>query len=220
MASDAASRLLISQRLAAKITEISNTLYSTDVTPKDMEPLHHYFSKDIFFKDPWQQGGGIDKYTAGMNAFHSMLNFDFTDFQAAVTLEEKKRGKNYIEGRAMIDGVMHLRQFSWIYTYPLRTILVYKLRVFLDESGNIQVSKKDDINFQIYFHEEMWSFGGIQYFHMLQRSFDFADMIQNLPSFLSIPYSIFRTTFAYGFLAVGKVAQSYQTLVRGPAWSS
>lgn len=157
-----ASHALLAEKIALKITEITKILYNTEVTPKDMIPLHHYFTRDVFFKDPWQQGGGIEKYIAGMNGFHSMLNFDFTDFQAGVTLEPKQRGCNYIEGRAIIDGVMQLRQFSWIYTYPLRTILVYKLRVFLDEStGDVVNTKKDDIPFQIYFHEEMWSFGGI-----------------------------------------------------------
>ena len=158
----AQARSLLAEKIATRITEITNILYNTEVTPQDMEPLHHYFSKDVYFKDPWQQGGGIEKYVAGMNGFHSMLNFDFTDFQAAVTLEEKKRGCNYIEGRAMVDGMMQLRQFSWLYTYPLRTILVYKLRVFLDEgTGDVMHAKKDDIPFQIYFHEEMWSLGGI-----------------------------------------------------------
>jgi hypothetical protein len=46
-----------------------------------------------------------------------------------------------------------------------------------------------------------------------------ADMIQNLPSFVSVPYDIFRTVFAHGFLAASKLAQTYQTIVRGPAWS-
>jgi hypothetical protein len=160
--SHALARSLLAEKIAAKVTEITNILYNTDVTPKDMEPVHHYFTKDVFFKDPWQHGGGIERYIAGMNGFHSMLNFDFTDFQAGVTLEEKKRGCDYIEGRAIIDGMMHLRQFSWIYTYPLRTIIVYKFRVYLDgTTGDIAHAKEDDIPFQIYFHEEMWSIGGI-----------------------------------------------------------
>lgn len=161
-ASHGHARRLLIEKLSTRLTDITKTLYDTDVTPESMHELHHHFADDIFFKDPWQHGGGKDRYVLGLRGFHSMLNFDFTDFQAGVTLEEKKRGKNYIEGKAIIDGIMNLRQFSWIYTYPLRTIIVYKFRLFVDNNfGNVSNTKPEDINFEIYFHEEMWSFGGI-----------------------------------------------------------
>ena len=158
------ARRLLAQKIEAKIAHLSSLLYDTQVTPARLfsEALP-YLADDIYFKDPWQEGGGIDKYKLGMKGFHSMFYFNFDTYQTTVTLEEKKPGYNWLEGRAMIDGTMNLRQFSWLFTYPLRTILVYKFRLFTDSKGfgHVATAKDSDIRFEIYFHEEMWSFGGI-----------------------------------------------------------
>ncbi len=144
------SKILLQHKLATKLSTITNLLYDTEVTPETLvRQVRNHLADDIYFKDPWQEGGGVDRYILGMKGFHAMLNFTFNTYQVGVTLEEKKSGQHFREARAMIDGVMNLQQFSWIYTYPLRTILVYKLRVY------------DDEHFEIYRHEEMWSFGGI-----------------------------------------------------------
>ena len=44
---------------------------------------------------------------------------------------------------------MNLKQFSWIYTYPLRSIFVYEFRLL--NSQNV-----DEPQFEIFRHEEMW----------------------------------------------------------------
>ena len=51
-------------------------------------------------------------------------------------------------GRCIVDGIMNLQQFSWIYTYPLRSIFVYEFRLLSPNT--------DEPQFEIFRHEEMW----------------------------------------------------------------
>jgi len=201
--SESSARLQLARKIEAKIERFNKQFYDTSVPPhriwKEVEP---YIAEDIYFKDPWQVGGGIEKYKLGLRGFHSMFYFDWDTYQTSVFLEEKRPGYNWIEGRAMIDGMMHLRQFSWIYTFPLRTIIVYKFRVYTEDDG-ASTNGKGETRFEIYNHEEMWSFG---------------DMIQGLP-LNSKPYQIFRNCFAAGFLVASSVASWFQATFRGGEWA-
>jgi len=188
------SKLNISvEDIRLKISEISKALYHTSISPKELEQYLPYIADNIYFKDPWQSGGGKDKYKLGMKGFHNMLNFSFEEYQVGVLVDTDSG-----EGRAIIDGRMMLKQFSWIYIYPLRTILRYNFRVRQGE-GN-----EDDAPFQIYFHEEMWSFG---------------DMIENLPVIGKFYDKVFRVAFCYGFLAASYVSTAIAGVLRGPDWA-
>jgi len=76
--------------------------------------------------------------------FHNMFYFTFDGFQLNVKLND-----DGITGRCIVDGIMNLQQFSWIYTYPLRSIFVYEFRLL--NSQNV-----DEPQFEIFRHEEMW----------------------------------------------------------------
>eukprot|EP01113_Clastostelium_recurvatum_P042318 TRINITY_DN6852_c0_g1_i1.p1 TRINITY_DN6852_c0_g1~~TRINITY_DN6852_c0_g1_i1.p1 ORF type:complete len:196 (+),score=48.36 TRINITY_DN6852_c0_g1_i1:111-698(+) len=187
---------IISQ-LENKFRHLTKILYDTDVAPKTLtREVMPYLNKDVFFKDPWQQGGGIDRYTLGMKGFHCMLYFKFDIDQLHVQLNQQKGPGGVREGRVIIDGIMHLRQLSWLFTYPLRTILVYKFRLLPGKPSG------DCPPFEIYFHEEMWSFG---------------DMIQNIP-LVKLPYDMFRSMFASGFLAASRASLWFQNKRRGSEW--
>jgi len=183
--------------LEEKFARITNLLYNTEVPPATLtdEVLPH-LSEDVYFKDPWQVGGGKDRYTLGMKGFHSMFYFDFEIMQLNVSLREDDPRDQFIEGRVVVDGIMNLKQFSWLFTYPLRTILVYKFKL------NKNHKKNGRVHFEIFHHEEMWSFG---------------DMIQNFPLF-SFPYELFRNAFASGFLAASSVSLWFQNHIRGDEW--
>ena len=58
------------------------------------------------------RGRGFDKIRVGLRGFHTAFKFHFDITQLSVQ-----------NGRALIDGVMHLRPFG-SYSYPLRTVLV------------------------------------------------------------------------------------------------
>jgi hypothetical protein len=76
--------------------------------------------------------------------FHNMFYFTFDTFQLNVKLNDDE-----ITGRCIVDGIMNLQQFSWIYTYPLRSIFVYDFRLLNNQNS-------DDPQFEIFRHEEMW----------------------------------------------------------------
>ncbi len=76
--------------------------------------------------------------------FHNMFYFTFDTFQLNVKLND-----DGMTGRCIVDGIMNLQQFSWIYTYPLRSIFVYEFRLL--NSQNV-----DEPQFEIFRHEEMW----------------------------------------------------------------
>ena len=76
-----------------------------------------------------------------------MFHFTFDTFQLHVKLND-----DGTTCRCIVDGIMNLQQFSWIYTYPLRSIFVYEFRLL--NTDNI-----DDPKFEIFRHEEMWYVG-------------------------------------------------------------
>ena len=89
-----------------------------------------------------------------------------------------------LTGRCIVDGIMNLQQFSWIYTYPLRSIFVYEFRLTNTENP-------DDLKFEIFRHEEMWSF---------------ADMIDAIPGVGWAYKNLFRRSFGYFFVGVSALS--------------
>jgi|GEM_PF-1832913 len=167
---------LISQ-LEARFRKVTELLYDTRVPPDVLsEELAPFLAEDIVFVDPWQTGGGRETYRRGAEGFHRMLRFDFDITQLNIQLEEGQE-----QGRAIVDGVMNLRQFSWLYTYPLRTILVYDFTLERSVDGELQP--------RIHFHEEMWSLG---------------DMIAAVPGVSWFYTKLFRPAFSVGFLAASE----------------
>jgi hypothetical protein len=73
-----------------------------------------------------------------------MFHFTFDILQLHVKLND-----DGVTGRCIVDGIMNLQQFAWIYTYPLRSIFVYEFRLLNTQNG-------DDPQFEIFRHEEMW----------------------------------------------------------------
>ena len=168
-----AQRSLIPQ-LEERFRQLTHLLYDTRVPEHVLdEQLAPFLGEDVRFIDPWQTGAGRDTYRRGAAGFHCMLRFDFDITQLNVQLDEGQR-----KGRAIVDGVMNLRQFSWLYTYPLRTILVYDFTLEASEGGALRPV--------IHKHEEMWSLG---------------DMIEAVPGVGWVYAKLFRPAFSRGFLA-------------------
>lgn len=160
--------------LEARFKEVSLLLYDTSVRPERLErEVMPYIADDVLFVDPWQSEGGRQRYRVGLAGFHAMFRFHLSIRQVNVTLNEAEDG-----GSALVDGVMHLRQFAPLLTYPLRTILRYDFTLDGDEP-------------RIFFHEEMWSFG---------------DMIEAVPWLGSWYRRVFRPGFSQGFLVASKFA--------------
>src|SRR4051812_23063610 len=108
--------------LQSTFRKISELLYDTKVPPEVLErDVMPFIADDVVFVDPWQEGGQRDRYRLGLAGFHRMLKFGLELFQVNVTLDEAAG-----TGRAIADGVMQLRLFEPLITYPLRTILVYE----------------------------------------------------------------------------------------------
>jgi hypothetical protein len=85
-----------------------------------------------------------------------MFHFTFDTYQLGVQLRPPSPGTAEgapIEGRCIVDGMMNLQQFSWIYTFPLRTIVIYNFRLL--ENGEDGIGGKEP-RFEIYRQEEMW----------------------------------------------------------------
>lgn len=161
-----------------KFQHLSALLYDTSVTQERLDTeVMPFIDEAVTFKDPWQADSGKARYRAGLGGFHAMFRFVFEFRQVSVSLNSDHSG-----GRAIVDGVMQLKQFSPLFTYPLRTILVYDF-VIPDPS------KPDQ--FLITTHEEMWSFG---------------DMIEAVPLVGRWYARAFRPGFAKGFLAASRVA--------------
>jgi hypothetical protein len=133
-------------QLEREFSTIVQLLYTTSV-PSPLLERHvlPYISKNIIFKDPWQEGSGKELYRLGMKGFHNMFHFTFDTFQINVKLNDD--GKT---GRCIVDGIMNLKQFSWIYTYPLRSILIFGFRL-------LNTQTIDEPQFEIFRHEEIWS---------------------------------------------------------------
>jgi hypothetical protein len=152
-------------------------LYDTSVAPARVdEVIAELLDEGVRFVDPWQTAAGKEKYRLGAAGFHSMFRFDFEIHQAAVEL-----APDGLTGRALVDGVMHLRYVPFI-PYPLRTILVY--RFTLD-------APNDAKRLRIDFHEEMWSLG---------------DMLAAVPGFGFLYSKLFRPAFSVGFLAASHLS--------------
>ncbi|ADO67991.1 hypothetical protein [Stigmatella aurantiaca] len=168
-------------RLEERFRRVTEVLYDTSV-PADVldEEVLPYLAEDIVFTDPWQRGAGIEDYRLGAVGFHLMFSFDFEVYQLNVQLEENQK-----KGRAIVDGVMNLKQFSWLYTYPLRTILVYDFTLDAPAKGGRPQPR-------IHAHEEMWSFG---------------DMIAAVPVAGWFYKNIFRKGFSHGFLAASALSR-------------
>jgi hypothetical protein len=118
-------------QLEREFTTIVQLLYTTSVPSALLErQVLPYIAKNIIFKDPWQEGCGKELYRIGMKGFHNMFHFTFDAFQLNIKLNND--GKT---GRCIVDGIMNLQQFSWIYTYPLRSIIKRLMNLNLKSFG-------------------------------------------------------------------------------------
>lgn len=168
-------RPLLLSRLEERFRWLTVALYDTSVSPAEVDAaIRPYLADDVRFVDPWQTGVGVKTYRLGLAGFHSMFRFHFEPYQVAVTLDAEGRG-----GRCIADGVMHLKQFAPVMTYPLRTILTYEFTV--DDPGDAVAP----VRFRISRHEEMWSVG---------------DMLEAVPVTGLLYAKLFRPAFARGFL--------------------
>jgi hypothetical protein len=173
------------QDLEERFRRMTELLYDTRVPAQMLdEEVVPFMAEDVTFTDPWQRGAGLETYRRGAAGFHCMFSFDFDIYQLNVQLEEGNQ-----KGRAIVDGVMNLRQLSWLYTYPLRTILVYDFT--LQRSGG-------EVRPLVHAHEEMWSLG---------------DMIAAVPLVGWVYTKLFRKGFSHGFLAASALCRR----MRGPA---
>lgn len=155
-----------------RIRQLTLLLYDTRVPPAQVdEEVAPHLAPGVRFTDPWQQAAGRAKYRLGLAGFHQMLRFDFEVAHVHVQLDAAGR-----TARAVVDGVNQLRLFEPLVTYPLRTILVYDLRVTDPKAGRFVITS----------HEELWSL---------------ADMLAALPLLGEVYTKLFRPGFAWGFLA-------------------
>lgn len=156
--------------LERRFTEMTHLLYTTKIPVGELrEKVYPHLAPTITFKDPWIRGSGLAQFWTGLRGFHAIIRFDFDIAQLAVQLNERGDG-----GRVLVDGVMNLNQLV-VYTYPLRTQLVYEFT--LSPEGD---------SFQITSLEEMWSFG---------------DLFQNLPG-VGLAYEAFRWSWGAFFTGV------------------
>lgn len=170
------TRSALVARLEERFRWLTVALYDTSVPPTEVDAaIRPYLDERIRFVDPWQTESGVGKYRLGLAGFHTMFRFHFELMQLAVTVDADGR-----TGRCIADGVMHLKQFAPLLTYPLRTILTYEFTV--DDAGD----DARPVAFRIHRHEEMWSFG---------------DMLAAVPVTGLLYAKLFRPAFARGFLA-------------------
>jgi len=166
--------------LEERFQRLTDLLYDTSVSPADLDrEIAPSLADDVRFVDPWQAEAGREKYRLGAAGFHSMFRFHFETYQLTVDLDAEGR-----RGRALVDGVMHLRPFRRLPSYPLRTILAYEFEVTDPDAPR-------GPEFLIHHHEEMWSLG---------------DMIQALPGIGWVYERLFRPTFSRGFLAASALS--------------
>jgi hypothetical protein len=167
-------RTHVTQTLETQFRELTTLLYDTRIDPAlgdaAVAPL---LAEQVQFTDPWQQASGRKKYRIGIAGFHAMFRFHLDIAQLNVQLAQDNK-----TARVLVDGVMQLQPLGRIYTYPLRTILVYDLT--LTENGT------PNPTMHIVAHEEMWSL---------------AEMIANVPLGGTVYKRLFRPAFARGFLA-------------------
>lgn len=178
---DAARTHALEQRIRA----LTALLYDTSVPAArlDAEVLPH-LAEDVTFQDPWQSGRGKETYRLGMKGFHALFRFHFDFLQVSVQLNPAGDG-----GRALVDGTMQLEQLAWLYTFPLRTLLVYDF-VLPCPDGPAAAER-----LLITAHEELWSFG---------------DLLEALPLLGRVYAGLFRPAFGVGFVAVSRFASALQ----------
>jgi hypothetical protein len=175
--------------LEARFQHLTDLLYDTRIPPKRLEDeVLPHLTADVTFKDPWQVGAGRDRYAVGMKGFHAMFDFRFEFHQVSVSLDAQAA-----RGRALVDGVMHLRQSSRVFSYPLRTIIRYDFTLASPQGATVPL-------LQITAHEEMWSLG---------------DMIEALPLVGRIYAGAFRPAFARGFLVASRLASRLKAASSG-----
>jgi len=163
----AARRPLTVDDLRDRFVVLTRLMYDTRVPLGVLErEVVPFLAPDIEFVDPWVHIRGRRIFRVGLRGFHCTFQFDFDVAQAAVQLNEAGDG-----GRAIVDGVMNLRSVL-VYTYPLRTTLVYDF-VVTDGGKSFQITRQD----------EMWSFG---------------DMLRNLPV-IGPMYDAARAGWGYFF---------------------
>jgi hypothetical protein len=133
------------EELHARFAELTRLLYDTSVPLGVLErEVMPHLAPNIEFVDPLMHSYGFPIFRIGVRGFHCTFPFDFDIAQIGVQLDE--RGDR---GRAIVDGIMNLRSLR-VYTYPLRTILVYDF-VMTDGGRSFLVTRLD----------EMWSFGDL-----------------------------------------------------------
>lgn len=166
--------------LERQLTELTHLLYDTSVPASVLkEKVYPHLAPDIEFRDPWVKASGLRHFWIGLKGFHAAIRFKFEICQLAVQLNERGNG-----GRVLVDGVMGLNQLV-VYTYPLRTQLVYEFTI-PPNGGPLQITSL----------EEMWSFG---------------DLIENIPG-LKLPYEVYRRCFGYLFGGMFWVAATAEDL--------
>lgn len=174
--------ILDAPELRRRFLVLTHLLYDTSVPlgvlERDVVPL---LASDIEFLDPWVHVFGADAFRAGLRGFHCVIRFDFDVAQADVQLDAATG-----RGRAIVDGVMNLRQLR-AYTYPLRTTLVYDFRLTSDRRS-FEVTRLD----------EMWSLG---------------DLLANLPV-AGEAYDLGRRAWGAFFVAAFRASCAIATQLR------
>jgi len=132
-------------QLEQEFTTIVRLLYSSSVPRPALESqILPYIAKNIHFKDPLQEGNGKELYRDSIKGFHNLFYFTHDTFQLQIKLNNDGR-----TGRCIVDGIINIRQFSWLYTYPLRAMFVFEFRLLSNPTT-------DKPQFEIFRHEEMW----------------------------------------------------------------
>ena len=163
----------LASKLEERFERLTMLLYDTRVPAATLDAeVLPYLAEQVRFTDPWQSGVGRRNYRLGAAGFHCAFRFDFEVSQVSVALDKDERS-----GRAIVDGVMKLKALAPFYTYPLRTMLVYRFQV--TGEGEPLVTE----------HEEMWSV---------------ADMIEALPILGGVYARVFRPAFAQAFLVASR----------------
>jgi hypothetical protein len=133
------------ENLHERFTHITRILYDTsvpmDVVERDIFP---YIASNVRFFDPLVDVTGSRIFRMGRRGFYCTFKFDFDIAQVGIQLNERGDG-----GRAMVDGIMNLKSLV-VYTYPLRTVLVYDFTL-TDDGRGLSITRI----------EEMWSFGDL-----------------------------------------------------------
>lgn len=79
--------------------------YNTSVPSSEADVLlRGHLHKDVYFRDPWQAGGGLAAYRLGLRGFHAMFSFHWENLQLHATLNEDGS-----RARVLCDGWMHVR---------------------------------------------------------------------------------------------------------------